>query len=85
MQFTPRPARGTSSFPRPLDGSSREADRWLGWGDCPIPVSCITPLPNPPPQGGREIEIGQPLHESPSPSMGEGWGGGESLVTREEG
>ena len=33
-----------------------------------------TPLPNPPPQGGRENFLG--LAESPSPLEGEGWEGG---------
>ena len=55
MQFLPHSGHDRSIFPRPLDGSSRRADRWLGWGrsrDDILPG--MTPLPNPPPQGGRE-------------------------------
>ncbi len=37
-------------FPRPLDGGGLG---W-GWGQCATAVPCCTPLPDPPPQGGRE-------------------------------
>jgi hypothetical protein len=47
--------------------------------------SMITPLPNPPPQGGRgyqESAAAAPI-SSPAPLTGAGWGGGEGLYTRD--
>jgi len=52
--------------PMPL-ARSRAADRMAAGGHAPHP--------SPPPQGGREFK------KSPSPSMGEGWGGGETIVS----
>jgi hypothetical protein len=42
-----------------------------------------TPHPNPPPQGGREPEEGLAASSVPTPSplMGQGWGGGEASRT----
>jgi len=44
----------------------------LGLAAIRAAVGALTPLPNPPPQGGRGFV------DSPSPSTGEGWGGGEN-------
>ncbi len=53
---TPRPLRGSSSSPPPLRGrSTAEAESAGGreGGQSAIPAQASTPLPNPPPQGGR--------------------------------
>ena len=39
---------GATAFPPPVGGRDREG------GCCWIPNATTTPLPNPPPQGGRE-------------------------------
>ncbi len=41
----------------------------------------LTPLPDPPPQGGREDIVAPQQLATPSPSMGEGWGGGDKTAS----
>ncbi len=50
----------------------------------------IPPHPNPPPQGGREsralfstpVSVAQKGKEAPSPLVGEGRGGGDSVLSQ---
>src|SRR5690606_18861611 len=86
----PRPRAAASAREFPRTGFREEAQAWVRTSSGKTHRS--TPHPNPPPQGGREESWVPKRHRdltssprmdrifrsTPSPLVGEGWGGGEA-------